>query len=186
LDQKRYSLPYGNATGVLVLEAGDRTRMVLNLIKLVPYETIINGNQLILQVGQDSSGEYAKKTTADGVLETQITRVRSVESELKDLQFRRSEAGEGRLVLALSNPSVDVNVFSEGGNINLEFMRTNVPESLLRRFDVTDFATPVSSIEVSTTERGTRIQLKATGNYDYLAYQTGDEYILSVKPLSEQ
>ena len=186
LDQKRYSLPYGNATGVLVLEAGDRTRMVLNLIKLVPYETIINGNQLILQVGQDSSGEYAKRSTADGVLETQVTRVRSVESELTDLQFRRSEAGEGRLVLALSNPSVDVNVFSEGGNINLEFLRTNVPESLLRKFDVTDFATPVSSIEVATTERGTRIQLKANGIFDYLAYQTGDEYVLSVKPLSEK
>ncbi len=186
LDQKRYSLPYGNATGVLVLEAGDRTRMVLNLIKLVPYETVVNGNQLILQVGQDSSGEYAKQTTADGVLETQVTRVKGVTSELQDLQFRRSEDGEGRLVLELSNPSVDVNVFSEGGNINLEFLHTNVPESLLRKFDVTDFATPVSSIEVATTERGTRLQLKATGNYDYLAYQTGDQYVLSVKPLTEE
>ena len=185
LTQKRYPLPYGNATGVLVLEAGDRTRMVLNLVKLVPYEAIINGNQLILQVGQESSGSYAKATNADDVLETQMTRVATVRSQLTDLQFRRSEGGEGKLILELSDPSVDVNVFSEGGNINLEFLATNVPESLLRRFDVTDFATPVSSIEVSTTERGTRLLLKATGNYDYLAYQTGDEYILSVKPLSD-
>ena len=185
LTQKRYPLPYGNATGVLVLEAGDRTRMVLNLVKLVPYEAIINGNQLILQVGQESSGSYAKATNADDVLETQMTRVATVRSQLTDLQFRRSEEGEGKLILALSDPSVDVNVFSEGGNINLEFLATNVPESLLRRFDVTDFATPVSSIEVSTTERGTRLLLKATGNFDYLAYQTGDEYILSVKPLSD-
>jgi len=185
LTQKRYPLPYGNATGVLVLEAGDRTRMVLNLVKLVPYEATINGNQLILQVGQESSGSYAKATNADDVLETQMTRVATVRSQLTDLQFRRSEEGEGKLILALSDPSVDVNVFSEGGNINLEFLATNVPESLLRRFDVTDFATPVSSIEVSTTERGTRLLLKATGNFDYLAYQTGDEYILSVKPLSD-
>lgn len=185
LDQKRYPLPYGNATGVLVLEAGDRTRMVLNLIKLVPYEAIINGNQLILQVGQDSSGGYAKAAAADDVLETQMSRVVNVRSQLTDLQFRRSEDGEARLILELSDPSVDVNVFSEGGNINLEFLGTTVPESLLRRFDVTDFATPVNSVEVTTTERGARLLLKATGNYDYLAYQTGDQYILSVKPLSD-
>ncbi len=185
LDQKRYSLPYGNATGVLVLEASDRTRMVLNLIKLVPYETIVQGNQLILQVGQDSSGGYAQQTTAARVLESQVTQVKGARAQLTDLQFRRSEEGEGRLVLELSDPSIDVNVFSQGGNINLEFLSTSVPESLLRRFDVTDFATPVASVEVSTTERGTRLLLKATGNYDYLAYQTGNEYILSVKPLTE-
>lgn len=185
LDQKRYALPYGNATGVLVLEAGDRTRMVINLIKLVPYETIVNGNELILQVGQDNSGEYAKANTAAGILETEITRVANVRSEIEDLQFRRSETGEGRLILKLSEPSIDVNVFSEGGKINLEFLETNVPESLLRRFDVTDFATPVNSIEVTTTERGTRLVLDAAGLFDYLAYQTGDDYILSVKPLTE-
>lgn len=184
LDQKRYSLPYGNATGVIVLESGDRTRLVLNLIKLVPYEAIISGTELILLVGQESGGEYAKPSTADGLLESQVTQVDGARSSLTDLQFRRSEAGEGRLILALSDPSVDVNVFSEGSLINLEFLATNVPESLLRRFDVTDFATPVTSVEVTTTERGARLQLKTTGLYDYLAYQTGDEYILSVKPLS--
>lgn len=184
LDQKRYSLPYGNATGVIVLESGDRTRLVLNLIKLVPYEAMISGTELTLLVGQESGGEYAKPSTADGILESQVTQVDGARSSLTDLQFRRSEAGEGRLILALSDPSVDVNVFSEGSLINLEFLATNVPESLLRRFDVTDFATPVTSVEVTTTERGARLQLKTTGLYDYLAYQTGDEYILSVKPLS--
>jgi type IV pilus assembly protein PilQ len=184
LEQKRYSLPYGNATGVVVLESGDRTRLVLNLIKLVPYEAMISGTELILLVGQESGGEYAKASTADGILESQVTQVEDARSSLTDLQFRRSEAGEGRLILALSDPSVDVNVFSEGSLINLEFLATNVPESLLRRFDVTDFATPVTSVEVTTTERGARLQLKTAGLYDYLAYQTGDEYILSVKPLS--
>ena len=106
-------------------------------------------------------------------------------SQLTDLQFRRAESGEGRLILQLSDPSVDVNVFSEGGKINLEFLATTVPGGLLRRFDVTDFATPVNSIEVTTTERGTRLLLEAEGTYDYLAYQTGKEYILSVKPLSD-
>jgi type IV pilus assembly protein PilQ len=185
LDQKRFSLPFGNATGVLVLEADDKTRLVLNLIKLVPYEAVISGNQLVLQVGQDSSGGYTKATPPSNVLESQMEPVVEARSQLTDLQFRRAESGEGRLILQLSDPSVDVNVFSEGGKINLEFLATTVPDGLLRRFDVTDFATPVNSIEVTTTERGTRLLLEAEGTYDYLAYQTGKEYILSVKPLSD-
>ena len=185
LDQKRFSLPFGNATGVLVLEAGDKTRLVLNLIKLVPYEAVISGNQLVLQVGQDSSGGYTKATPPSNVLESRMEPVVEARSQLTDLQFRRAESGEGRLILQLSDPSVDVNVFSEGGKINLEFLATTVPGGLLRRFDVTDFATPVNSIEVTTTERGTRLLLEAEGTYDYLAYQTGKEYILSVKPLSD-
>ena len=185
LDQKRFSLPFGNATGVLVLEADDKTRLVLNLIKLVPYEAVISGNQLVLQVGQDSSGGYTKATPPSNVLESQMEPVVEARSQLTDLQFRRAESGEGRLILQLSDPSVDVNVFSEGGKINLEFLATTVPGGLLRRFDVTDFATPVNSIEVTTTERGTRLLLEAEGTYDYLAYQTGKEYILSVKPLSD-
>lgn len=185
LEEKRFSLPFGNATGVLVLEGGDKTRLVLNLVKLVPYEAVISGNQLLLQVGQDSSGGYTKATPPNDVLESQMTPVTEARAQLTDLQFRRAESGEGRLILQLSDPSVDVNVFSEGGKINLEFLATTVPDGLLRRFDVTDFATPVNSIEVTTTERGTRLLLEATGLYDYLAYQTGDEYILSVKPLSE-
>ena len=72
LDQKRFSLPFGNATGVLVLEADDKTRLVLNLIKLVPYEAVISGNQLVLQVGQDSRGGYTKATPPSNVLESQM------------------------------------------------------------------------------------------------------------------
>ena len=186
LEEKRYALPYGNATGVVVLQSGDRTRLIVNLVKLVPYETQVNGNQLVLRVGQDMSGSYASANTVDSVLDTQASQVEGAVATLEDLEFRRSQDGEGRLILTLSDPSIDVNVFSEGGSINLELLRTSVPESLLRRFNVTDFATPVSTVEVGTTERGARLVISAEGNYDYLAYQTGDEYILSVEPLTDK
>ncbi len=105
-------------------------------------------------------------------------------ASLTDLQFRRSEAGEGLLILGLSHPSVEVNVFSEGSQVNLEFIAASVPESLLRRFDVTEFATPVSFVEVTTTAVGAQLELTTHGSYDYLAYQTDEEYILTVRPLS--
>ncbi|GHD33943.1 type IV pilus secretin PilQ [Parahalioglobus pacificus] len=184
LEQKRYSLPYGNATGVMVLESGDRTRLVMNLVKLVPYETRVEGNSMFLIVGQDASEEYVKASADPTRVATEVEDVIDVRSEITDLQFQRTGDGEGRLTLQLTDPSVDVNVFSEAGDVTVQFLDTTVPERLLRRYDVTDFATPVQSVDVNTTERGATLKLKASGEYDYLAYQTDDQYVLSVKPLS--
>ncbi|MEP4486084.1 MAG: type IV pilus secretin PilQ [Halioglobus sp.] len=186
LEQKRYSLPYGNATGVVVLESGERTRLVVNLVKLVPYETRIAGNSMYLVVGQDASEAYVKQTTDPNRVATRIEPVANVRSEITDIQFQRTGEGEGRLTLDLSDPSVDVNVFSERGDIKVEFLNTSVPERLLRRYDVTDFATPVDSVDIKTAERGASLSVETTGEFDYLAYQTNNQYVLSVKPLSKQ
>ncbi|MEH6567600.1 MAG: type IV pilus secretin PilQ [Halioglobus sp.] len=186
LDAKRYSLPYGNATGVIVLESGDRTRLVVNLVKMVPYQTRVEGTSIYVVVGQDGGSDYMKPMTDPNRLATKVEPVREVRSEISDLQFQRTGDGEGRLMLDLTDPTVDVNVFSEGGDIKVQFVDTTVPERLMRRYDVTDFATPVNSIDVNTTERGATLTLKATGEYDYLAYQTDGQYVLSVKPLSKR
>ncbi|MEE4143862.1 MAG: type IV pilus secretin PilQ [Halieaceae bacterium] len=186
LERKRFSLPYGNATGVVVLESGGRTRMVLNLVKVVPFETRVDGNSLFVVVGQESSGDYVKQGSDPYQLKTAVVPVTDVASEITDLQFQRTADGEGRLTLELTNPSVDVNVYSEGGDIKVQFVDTSVPERLMRRFDVTDFATPVTSVDVNTTERGATLTLKNTGDFDYLAYQTNNQYVLSVKPLSKK
>ena len=186
LERKRYSLPYGNATGVVVLESGGRTRMVVNLVKVVPYETRVDGNSLYVVVGQENSGDYVKQGSDPYQIKTAVVPVTEVASEITDLQFQRTPSGEGRLTLELTNPSVDVNVFSEGGDIKVQFVDTSVPERLMRRYDVTDFATPVTSVDVNTTERGATLTLKNTGDFDYLAYQTDNQYVLSVKPLSKK
>lgn len=185
LEQKRFSLSQANATSVMVLESGGRTRMIVNLVDLVPFESEVSGRQLTLTVGQDG-GQAMAASSATDILRTDANRVERVASEITDLAFQRSPDGEGLLILTLTNPSVDASIFSEGGDISLQFLNTNIRESLIRRFDVTDFATPVQGIEVSTTERGTKLKLQAEGLYDYLAYQTGDEYILAVAALSEE
>jgi type IV pilus assembly protein PilQ len=186
LPRKSYSLPYGNATGVVVLESGDRTRMVLNLVKLVPYETRVEGNSLYLVVGQGDTGDYVKPSSDPNHLLSRVEQVTRERSSIQDLQFQRTAGGEGRLTLELSDPSVDVNVFSERGDIRVQFLDTSVPERLMRRFDVTDFATPVTSVDVNSAERGATLTLKTTGEYDYLAYQTDNQYVLAVRPLTKR
>ena len=97
LERKRYSLPYGNATGVVVLESGDRTRMVVNLVKLVPFETRVEGNSLFLTVGQEGTDDYMKPTSQPHSVASAVVPVAEVESEISDLQFQRTGDGEGRL-----------------------------------------------------------------------------------------
>ena len=185
LDQKRYSLPYGNANKAVVLESGDRTRLVVELVKLVPYETRVEGNSLFLIVGQEGN-EYFKSTSDPLQVDASVIEVLDVASEIRDLQFQRTGDGEGKLTLELTNPKVDVNVFSEGGEVNVQFIDTTVAQRLMRRFDVTDFATPVDSVDVNTTVRGVTLVLKTTGDFDYLAYQADNQYVISVKPLSKK
>ena len=185
LDQKRYSLPYGNANKAVVLESGDRTRLVVELVKLVPYETRVDGNSLFLMVGQEGS-EYLKSTSDPLLMSAGVVEVMDAVSEIRDLQFQRTGDGEGKLTLELTNPKVDVNVFSEGGNVNVQFLDTTVAQRFMRRFDVTDFATPVDSVDVNTTVRGVTLVLKTTGDFDYLAYQADNQYVISVKPLSKK
>jgi len=186
LARKNYRLSYGNATGVLVLEADGRTRLVVNLVKLVPYQTRVDGNSLFVTVGQDSDGEYFKTTADPYAVSTGAAEVLNAQASIEDLQFQRGPDGEGRLLLELSDPAIDINVFSERGDVKVEFLQTEVPERLQRNYDVTDFATPVQSVNVSASERGAALTLSVAGEFDYLAYQADEQYVVSVKPLSPE
>ena len=185
LGEKRFKLSQANATSVLVLESEDRTRVIINLVELLPFHTVVSGDQLTLQLGGQVEAVDVDAQDTSSILQTDVDRVERVVSEITDLAFRRSAKGEGLLVLSLSDPGVTASVFSEGGDITLQFRHTGVRKSLIRRFDVTDFATPVQGIEVNTTEQGTRLTLRATGPFDYLAYQTGNTYTLAVTGLNE-
>jgi type IV pilus assembly protein PilQ len=184
LKSKKFALPYGNATGVVVLESAGRTRMIINLVKLVPHNVQRVGNSLIVEVGNAGANEYLKPVRDPYVLK-KSEQVADSRTRIEDLEFQRSAEGEGRLVLTLNNTAVDVNVFSEGDKVRIEFLETGAVEEVLRRYDVTDFATPVSTIDVSANQRGVSLEMQATGDYDYLAYQTDLEYVVSVKPLSD-
>ena len=185
LPQRRYALPSGNASSVVVLAAGDRSRMIVNLAQLGEFDTALDGRQFVLNIGADSGGSYAVPAMSESAVVQTVTDSPSRSSAITDLEFRRGKDDEGQLILSLSDSSVDVNVFSEGSRISLELMDTTVAESLSRRYDVMDFATPVSEIEVAPSDRGARVMIQANGYFDYLAYQQGGEYVVSVTPLSK-
>jgi len=183
LDRGRFSLPYGNATGIAVIESGDGTRMVVELVELVPYTARAEGNSLVVGVGNEGAGEYPKP--AGDPLPPPLAPAEA-DSELLALEFQRTEAGEGRLTLTLSDSGVDANVFSEGDRVEIELLGTTADRDLPRRYDVTDFATPVTAIDVDATERGVVLTIGVAGGYDYFAYQTDTRYVVSIGALAEE
>lgn len=186
LDSKYHPLGVGNARSVTVIEAGDRTRVIVSLTDLVAYSTRIEGNSLFVLVGrEDEIADYVTggETDAATLLETGIAPVvkRSV---IEAIDFRRGELGEGRVIVNLSDPGIGVDVTSERGKIRVVFSNTIIPESLQRRLDVTDFATPVLIVDALPESNNTVLIVEPTGDFDYLAYQADNVFTLEVKPLT--
>ena len=190
LTQKKFPLSYGNASSAIVLESGGRTRLILNLVELVPYQTRVDGNSMYINVGSSGPRDYLKPTrdtSALAAVSTQDAGIRKAEqNRIEDLDFKRGDDGEGRLVINLADTKADINVFVEGEQIKVSFEGVTLPERLQRRYDVSDFATPVQRVEAKSTEGGALMSLDAQGDYDYLAYQADRQYVVSVKPLTDQ
>ncbi len=185
LDSKYHPLGSGNARSVTVIDAGDRTRVIVSMTELVAYSTKIEGNSLMVLVGmQDGQGYVAEETSLASVVDSAADRAPSVSVPvLEEIDFRRGEGGEGRVIVKLSDPGIGVDVVSEGGNIRVEFTGAHIPESLQRRLDVTDFATPVLTVDAMPEADNTILIVEPTGDFNYLAYQTDEIFTLEVKQL---
>ncbi|MFT5887455.1 MAG: type IV pilus assembly protein PilQ [Zhongshania sp.] len=186
LSQNKFPLAYDNASSAVVLEGNNRTRIVLNLIRLASYQTRAEGNVLVVAVGSGGAQPYLKEKYNNPVLAAASAPVAKAANSITDLDFRRGEKGEGRLVIQLADDQADINVFVEGAKIKVDFGGVTLPANLQRRFDVADFATPVKAIDARMGEKGAKLSLEAQGEYDYLAYQTDTEYVVSVKPLTKK
>ncbi|WIO75012.1 type IV pilus secretin PilQ [Porticoccaceae bacterium LTM1] len=185
LDEKKHALSFENARSAVVLTAGDKTRMILNMVTMANYSTRVDGNKLIVDVGSSAGGSMVAQsdTSEDNVHSMPAS---SGGASIENVDFRRGENGQGLITIDLSDPSVNVDINRIGNSVTLDFYRTALPESLDRRLDVVDFATPVRTIDTSAKGANTTIAIEAMGEYDYLAYQADNQYVVSIKPLTQQ
>ena len=177
LPQKTQNIGVGMARSVTAVEAGGRTRVVLNLVQLVPYELRVDGSNVVLTL--DSPG--AAGTAAFRGDDVTADADRSIEN----VDFRRGTQGEGRVIVTLSDPATVVDTREEGNEIIIEFFGTAAPERLQRRLDVVDFATPAQIVDTFTKGDDVRMVISTSGLYDLLAYQSDNLFTVEVKPLSE-
>lgn len=162
-----------------VIQAGERTRVVLNLHGPAGYQMRKVGNQLLVVVRGERGTPDAPPTTR--FAEVGPTRDHAV----KDVEFKRAPGGEGRIVVHLSDPGVGVDIRSRGGSVLVDFLNTALPNPLRRRLDVSDFGTPAQLIETVEQGGSARMKVDARGSWDYSAYQTGNQFILEIRSLDD-
>lgn len=168
----------GNLRSVSIAQAGDRTRLVLNLKQPTSYQAQIQGNALLLVLNtvapQIAVAEQPVHFAPSQNVETQ---------SIRGIDFRRGADGAGRVVVALPSAQLGVDLRQQGQNLVVEFPRATLPDALRRRLDVTDFGTPVRM--VSTVQAGDRVRMvvEPTGAWEHSAYQTDDQFVLEVRPL---
>ncbi len=184
LDSRSIPLGSGNAQSMTVVETKDRTRLIFNLVELVPYNTVRSGNALVMTIGGDGASQPTVASSGSGS-ESRGMRA-SQPGALAGVDFRRGKDGEGRVVVDLGSESTPVDLSELGGKIRLTMSGITVPENLRRRLDVTDFATPVNRIDTFVQDGNAVVEIRPEGNYDYIAYQSGSEFTVSVEKLTEE
>lgn len=184
LTQKKYALSFDIAKSAVVVTSGDRTRLILNLRETASYDVKSEGRSVFIVVG-DGKGNAAARDQYIGS-ESGPSGPAGAGAMLTALDFQRGDSGEGLITVGLGKKDTAIDVSQIGKNIVVMFSHTALPESLNRKLDVIDFATPVKSVDATSDGSATKMVIEAIGEYDYLAYQADNNYVVSVKPLTRE
>ena len=179
LAQRSQNVGIGMVESLTAIEAQGRTRVVVNLVNMVPYEAHADGNKIILTV----------QNTGGGMSEAAVAAARgsgNTGDNISNIDFRRGEDGEGRVIVSLSDPSIPVDMRQEGGKVLVDFYRTQLPAELERRLDVLDFATPVKTIDTYTKGDAVHMVITPMGEYEYIAYQADKQFTIEVRALTRE
>ncbi len=176
LSNRAVAIEQGVARSLRAVEGGERTRIVVNLTQVVPYDMRTQGNAVYVTLDSATSAAAPKPgVTVEGTA--------PAANRILDVDFRRGEEGQGRITVKLSSAATVVDLQERGGKIIVDFLNVALPDNLQRRLDVTDFATPVVTIDSYKQDRGARMVIAPTGDYEHLAYQAGTNLTIEVKPV---
>lgn len=167
----------GELRSANIVQAGSRTRLVINLDQMMTYTTKIDGSDLLITLqGHAGNGTSTTSRFAEAKAGDQG-------HSLRDVDFRRGKNGEGRIQVDLSDPNVGIDIKKQGTSLIVDFMKTSLPQNLQRKLDVVDFGTPVDFIDTFTQGDNVRMVIEPKGEWEHAAYQTDNKFILEVKPI---
>ncbi len=185
LAKKSFPINQGAANTAYVMETPERTRLVINLTQKVPYETkTVDNKFLIVLKSAATIAEVSKTLQRTAAKDASLSRF-IPEQAIKSIDFRRGPRGEGRLLLSLSSPNTLVDAKQQGTKVILNFLNTKLPESLIKSFDVADFATPIQKIDA--IPRGDNVSISITPNtpnYEYSSFQEDNLLTVEFRPLT--
>jgi type IV pilus assembly protein PilQ len=181
LSKKTQSIGIGMTRSVTAIEAGGRTRVVVNLVDSAPHDITVKGNQVMLTI--DGGKAVVAQSTAKPVSGSMVASATA--KDVRNVDFRRGDSGEGRVILELGDANSIVDMREEGGRVVLDILDTSLPENLMRKFDVSDFATPVKMFEVSSQGSNVHVEISTAGEYEHLAYQADELFTVEFRPLTK-
>ncbi|MDP2783936.1 MAG: type IV pilus secretin PilQ [Sulfurimicrobium sp.] len=173
----------GTLRTVNIVQAGSRTRLVMNLAKPVGYETRMDGKDLYVTL-QTSPTVVSNANVTTRFAEAGVATGQQIHS-LNDIDFRRGSNGEGRIIVGLSDATTGIDIRKVGKNLVVEFLDAKLPANLERRLDVLDFGTPVKALATSSQGKNTRMVIEPQGLWEYSAYQADRQFIVDVKKIVE-
>ena len=187
LPSRRVDVRAGGIDSILAAEAAGRTRLVLNLDRVLPYQTRVSGNDVILLVGGASASPTAAAAASSGASGSpaaprSASAAPSGPRAIRGIDFRRGPGGTGRVIVRLSDPRTPASLRQLGNQVVVDFAGAEIASNLARRYDAADFATPVSGFDVVRVGDGVRLAITATGDFEQLAYQSDDQYVVEVQP----
>ena len=176
-----HELNLGDVRSLNVVQAGERTRLVLNLARALNYATTIDGKSVIVTV--EGSGGVARALDASGmpVAAAAPASLPATRPQLRDLDFRRGANGAGRVVVDLPASQVAVDVRQTAGGVTVDFLNARLPESLRRRLDVTDFGTPVTRVSTLAQGDNVRMTVEAQGDWEQSVFQSDTQLVVEVR-----
>lgn len=180
---KYNEIGFENAKSVTVLEAGDRTRLVVNLLQSTRFSTRGEGNMLFVYLGGDAS---SNPVMAPPVSDSGAPVAANPVHGISHIDFQRGEEGEGNVIITLADAGIPMDINEMGGRIRLEFPGGVLPGRLRNRLDVIDFATPVKFIDANVVDGNSVIMIEPSGQFEYLAYQTDNMLTVSVKSVAKR
>jgi type IV pilus assembly protein PilQ len=183
MSQRRIDVSTGATSAVSAVEAAGRTRVVVDLFHAASYQTKIEGNNLLLTINNGMTGS----ATTTAIATTDPTKTLAASGvEISNIDFRRGTHGEGRIVVTFSGDGTGADLQRSGDKLSLDMYNVRLPPQLAQRLDVMDFATPVQFIETRSRGNGAHMNIAATGNFEQLAYQAGNQYIIEIAPKKEE
>jgi len=184
IPSRRIDIRTGGVDSVLAAEAAGRTRLVLNLDRLLPYQTRVSGNDVIVLIGTSVASPAAAAAASNGASGSPVANNSAAAGPraIRGVDFRRGAGGTGRVVVRLSDPHTPASLRQLGNQIVVDFAGAEIASNLARRYDAGDFATPVTGFDIVRVGDGVRLAISATGDFEHLAYQSDDQYVVEVQP----
>jgi len=180
LGRSAVEINQGNLRSASVAQAGDRSRLVLNLRQATSYQAKLDGSALVVVLDNRAVAPAQAQAPNEPVHFAQSLNTQA--QALRDIDFRRGADGAGRVIVNLPSNQVGVDIQQQGQTLVVEFLRSSLPENLRRKIDVTDFGTPVQAITTTQTGDRVRMVVEPKGNWEHSAYQSDNQFVLEVRP----